>query len=111
MVYYRDQQIDDAFFALSHPVRREILDRLCKGEQSVTDVSEPFALSPAQITKHIAILERGGLLSRSKKGRTHYLQLQPAMLEEVMNWVQRYQQFWDSRLDALEKFLDKEHNK
>jgi DNA-binding transcriptional ArsR family regulator len=106
MVYYRDEQIDDAFFALSHPVRRAVLDRLSEGEGSVAEISKPFELSPAQMTKHLAILERGGLLTRNKQGRTHYLQLQPDMLEEVMSWVQRYQKFWDKRLDALEKFLD-----
>ncbi|MGH1486862.1 MAG: ArsR/SmtB family transcription factor [Cellvibrionaceae bacterium] len=106
MVYYRDEQIDDAFFALSHPVRRAVLDTLSQGEHSVADVSEPFGLSAAQMTKHLAILERGGLLKRNKQGRTHYLQLQPDMLEEVMAWVQRYQKFWDKRLNALEHFLD-----
>ncbi len=105
MVYYREQQIDDAFFALSHPIRRAVLDKLSSGECSVADVSEPFELSPAQMTKHLAILERGGLLKRNKQGRTHYLQLQPDALEEIMAWVQRYQKFWDDRLDALDKYL------
>lgn len=110
MVYYREQQIDDAFFALSHPVRRAVLDKLAQGEHSVADVAEPFDLSPAQMTKHLAVLERGGLLKRNKQGRTHYLQLQAEALEEVMQWVQRYEKFWDKRLDALEHFLDKEND-
>ncbi|MGH1541220.1 MAG: ArsR/SmtB family transcription factor [Arenicella sp.] len=106
MVYYRDEKIDDAFFALSHPVRRAVLDQLSSGKQSVAEVSKPYGLSPAQMTKHLAILERGGLLERERQGRTHYLQLQPDALQEIMEWVQRYQKFWDSRLDALERYLD-----
>lgn len=106
MVYYREKQIDDAFFALSHPVRRAVLDKLSEHDSlSVADVSKPFALSPAQMTKHLAILERGGLLKRSKHGRSHFLQLHPEVLEEIMQWVQRYQKFWDMRLDALDQYL------
>lgn len=105
MVYYRDQQIDDAFFALSHPVRRRVLDQLTAGEQSVAEISKPHDLSAAQMTKHLAILERGGLLTRNKQGRTHALSLRPAALKEVMHWVERYQKFWDKRLDALDQFL------
>lgn len=106
MVYNRSEQIDDAFFALSHPVRRAVLEQLTRGEQSVADVSKPYGLSKAQMTKHLAILERGGLLSRERQGRTHQLSLNPDALQEIMQWVQRYQQFWDTRLDALEHFLD-----
>ncbi len=105
MVYYRDQQIDDAFFALSHPVRRKMLDRLTRGCSSVAEVSEPFDLSPAQATKHIAILERGGLISRNRQGRSHQLSLKPDMLEEIGRWLERYQKFWDDRLNALDTFL------
>jgi len=106
MVYNRNEQIDDAFFALSHPIRRAILDGLSKGEQSVADAAKPLSLSPAQMTKHLAILERGGLLKRQKQGRKHNLQLKADALQEIMQWVQRYQKFWDQRLDALEHFLE-----
>ena len=106
MVYYREEQIDDAFFALSHPVRRAVLEQLSKSDSlSVTEVSKPYGLSPAQMTKHLAILERGGLLTRSKQGRNHLLKLHPEMLKEIMQWVQRYQKFWDMRLDALDQYL------
>lgn len=106
MVYQREKQIDDAFFALSHPVRRAVLEKLADGRQSVADISEPFELSPAQMTKHLAILERGGLLHRSKQGRSHQLELQPGMLEEIMHWVHRYEKFWNARLDALDEYLE-----
>ncbi len=105
MVYYREQQIDDAFFALSHPVRRALLDQLMAGEQTVADVSESHELSAAQMTKHLAILERGGLITRHKIGRSHHLKLRPAALKEIMDWAKRYEQFWHQRLDALDAFL------
>lgn len=109
MVYQREKQIDDAFFALSHPIRRAVLDQLVEGKQSVADISKPFDLSPAQMTKHLAILERGGLLRREKVGRTHQLELQPEMLQEIMQWVRRYEQFWNARLDALDRYLSESH--
>ena len=105
MVYYRKQQIDDAFFALSHPIRRALLDQLTAGEQTVAEVSEKHHLSAAQMTKHLAILERGGLIIRHKVGRSHHLKLQPVMIQEIMQWAKRYEQFWHQRLDALDAFL------
>ncbi len=105
MVYQREQQIDDAFFALSHPARRTILDQLTGGDLSVSEVSQKHQLSAAQMTKHLAILERGGLLERHRQGRTHMLKLQPEALKEIMQWVKRYERFWHARLDALDTFL------
>ncbi len=105
MVYYNDQQIDDVFIALSHPVRRAVLERLAKGDLSVSQVSAPLGESPSQMTKHLHILERSGLLKRTREGRVHRLHLEPAPLKEVMDWVSRYQKFWEQKFDALEKYL------
>ncbi len=110
MVYQREQQIDDAFFALSHPVRRTILDQLTDTDLSVSEVSQKHQLSAAQMTKHLAILERGGLLARQRQGRTHLLKLQPQALQEIMAWVKRYERFWQGRLDALDQFLQKQED-
>ncbi len=105
MNYTREQQIDDAFFALSHPVRRKIIERLSEGDMSVADVSEPLGETPSQMTKHLQILERGGMLSRTKHGRTHQLHMETESLKEIMDWVSYYQQFWETRFDALEDYL------
>lgn len=105
MVYLREHSIDDAFFALSHPVRRAVLEQLTSGEMTVAQVSEPYDLSPAQMTKHLAILERGLLIRRQRRGRAHYLQLEPDMLREIMQWVQRYRRFWNANLNSLDRFL------
>lgn len=101
----REQQIDDAFFALSHPVRRRILEQLSEGDRSVAEVSAPMQESPSQMTKHLQILERANLLSRRREGRVHRLHMEPEPLKEVMDWVSRYQRFWEQRLDALESYL------
>lgn len=103
----REQQIDDAFFALSHPVRRQVLEQLSHKDLSVAEVSSPFSESPAQMTKHLHILERSGLLTREKRGRVHHLHMQPDPLKEIMDWVTRYEAFWNKRFDALENYLTK----
>ena len=105
MTYTREQQIDDAFFALSHPVRRAVLEHLAQEDLSVSDISKPFKESPSQMTKHLHILERAGMLSRQKVGRVHKLHMEPEPLKEIMDWVARYQKFWDGRFDALEDYL------
>lgn len=105
MVYSRERTIDGAFFALSHPVRRAMLDQLSHEDQTIAEISHPHALSPAQITKHVAILERAQLVKRYRRGRAHCLTLQPDQLHEIMQWVERYQRFWSASLDALDEFL------
>lgn len=107
MVYYRERQIDDTFFALSHPVRRGMIERLVREDLSVAEVSETFKESPSQMTKHLHILERAGLLSRTKEGRVHRLHFQQEPLGEIMDWVIRHRKFWEGRFDALENYLQK----
>jgi DNA-binding transcriptional ArsR family regulator len=107
MVYYRDRQIDDVFFALSHPVRRAVLERLAKEDLSVSELSAPLGESASQMTKHLHILERSGLLKRTREGRIHKLHLEPTPLQEIWDWVSHYRQFWEGKFDALEKYLHK----
>ena len=107
MVYYREGQIDEAFFALSHPVRRGVIERLARKDMSVAQVSETFEESPSQMTKHLHILERAGFLSRKKEGRVHRLHFQHEPLDEMMNWVIQHRKFWEDRFDALEHYLHK----
>lgn len=102
----RTQPIDDAFFALSHPVRRAILERLALEDQSVADISAPFDVGPSQMTKHLHVLERAGLLSREKQGRVHRLHFEAQAMEPIMDWMTKHKQFWETRLDALGEYLD-----
>ena len=102
---FREQQIDDAFFALSHPVRRKVIEQISINDMSVAEVSAPLNETPSQMTKHIHILERAGMLSRHKEGRTHRLHMEPEPLKEIMEWVSHYQKFWNEKFDALDEYL------
>ncbi len=93
MVYKREQQLDDVFFALSHPVRRRMINQLSETDMSVASLALEHALSKAQITKHVHILERSGLLARSKVGRQHKLSLQPNGLQKVDDWIEHFRHF------------------
>lgn len=107
MVYYRESQIDDAFFALSHPVRRGVLEHLADGDASVGDVSTAFRESPSQMTKHLLILERARLIKRTKEGRIHRLHLESGPLKEASDWIMKYRRFWETQLDSLDRYLHK----
>ena len=105
MAYYREQQIDEAFFALSHPVRRGVLAQLAEKDLSVAEVSKPFSESPSVMTKHLHVLERSGLLSRRKEGRVHYLHFEPEPMREMADWIMHYKSFWSGKFDALNDYL------
>jgi len=97
--------LDLAFAALSDPTRREIVDRLTKGAVRVTDLAAPFEMSLNAVSKHVKVLERAGLVRRTRAGREHHIALDPAPRERVARWASRYQRFWNDRLDDLEAFL------
>lgn len=101
MVEYRDERLDAVFGALSHPVRRGILEHLRPGETKVTDLAAPFAMSLAAVSKHIRVLEEAGLVRRTVRGREHHLALEASPLMSAERWVETYRLFWDSRLDLL----------
>ncbi|MFZ0128618.1 MAG: metalloregulator ArsR/SmtB family transcription factor [Candidatus Dormiibacterota bacterium] len=104
MVEY-ETALDATFAALSHPVRREMLDDLREGPMRVTDLAEPFTVSLAASSKHIKVLEHAGLVSRTVSGRDHVLTLQGTPLGDAGRWIGVYRQFWDGRLDALDAQL------
>lgn len=101
-------KLDLAFAALADPTRRRILARLSRGRTRVTDLALPFEMSLNAVSKHIKVLERSGIVKRERLGREHYLQLHGAPLREVMQWVSRYERFWNEKLDALGEFLAKQ---
>jgi DNA-binding transcriptional ArsR family regulator len=91
--------------ALASDVRRAIVDRLTRGEARVTDLAAPFDISLAAVSKHVAVLERAGVIRRRVNGRTHWLTLDPQALLEAEAWIARTAAFWSGRLDALEELL------
>jgi DNA-binding transcriptional ArsR family regulator len=93
------------FAALADPTRRAILARLAAGETSVKTLAEPFHISAPAVTKHLKVLERAGLIARSRDAQRRPCHLQPAPLREVAGWVEQYRQLWEQRLDRLEAYL------
>ena len=104
--------LDSVLAAISDPTRRAILARLARGPARVTDVAEPFEMSLAAVSKHVRMLERGGLVRRARQGREHTLTLDARPLRRVARWTSRYERFWNERLDRLEAFFaQKEQDK
>ena len=97
--------LDLAFAALSDPTRREIVQRLAKGATRVTDLAQPFEMSFNAVSKHVKVLERAGLVRRTRTGREHYIALDPEPIRRIASWAARYERFWSDRLDKLEAFL------
>jgi len=93
--------------ALADPTRRAILKKLSRGEKSVTQLAAPFQLTMPAISKHLKVLERAGLIVRGRDAQRRPCRLQAAPLRDVSDWVASYRQFWDSRLDRLEAYLQK----
>ncbi len=109
MVEYRpavsDPGLDAVFAAVADPTRRAILARLRAGDAGVSEIAEPFAMSLNAVSKHLMVLERAGLVRRERVGREHRLSLEPAPLAGARDWLDHYRQFWEGRLDALERHL------
>jgi DNA-binding transcriptional ArsR family regulator len=99
-------RLDATFAALADPTRRAILARLATGEASVTDLAQPFAMSQPAISKHLKVLERAGLISRSRDAQRRPCRLQPERLKTIAEWVGSYRQFWEASFDRLDDYLE-----
>jgi DNA-binding transcriptional ArsR family regulator len=86
-----------------------MLRELAKGERTVGQLAEPFAMSLAAASKHIQALEKAGLIRREIRGRTHVCRLAPGPLASAHEWLSFYERFWTGRLDELERLLRMEH--
>jgi len=111
MVKYSGSQLDAVFHALADTTRREILAKLASGDAVVTELAKPFNISLPAISKHLNVLEHAGLIQRHKSGRIRRCQLTPAPLATAAEWIQHYQQFWNTQIDSLEKYLSKNKSK
>lgn len=98
-------EVDDVFHALSHPTRRDMLARLRRSDLTVGQLAEPLTVSLAAASKHVAVLERAGLVQRTVQGRTHVCRLMPGPLASAAAWLDTYETYWNERLDALEQVL------
>ncbi|MGZ3673637.1 MAG: ArsR/SmtB family transcription factor [Ktedonobacterales bacterium] len=97
----------DVFTAIAHPVRRQILDRLAQGEESVTHLAEPFDMSRPAVSQHLRVLRDAGLVAEERHGRERLYRLQPERLYEVRAWMRTYDRFWQTHLASLGAYLDR----
>ncbi len=93
------------FSALADPTRRAILARLVSGEVSVTELAEPFAMSLPAVSKHLKVLERAGLITRSREAQWRPCRLKAGPLKDAADWLEHYRQFWEQSFDRLDDYL------
>src|SRR6516165_6271304 len=101
------RRLDATFAALADPTRRAILARLATGEASVTDLARPFAMSQPAISKHLKVLERAGLISRSRDAQRRPCRIEGKPLAAASEWLERYRQVWEGNFQRLDALLDK----
>ena len=92
--------LDATFFALADPTRRAILARLASGEASVAELAEPFDMTQPAVSKHLRVLERAGLIVRGRDAQRRPSRLEAKPLEEAVEWLENYREFWERRFDA-----------
>ena len=100
------EQLDATFIALADPTRRAILARLIDGEASVNELAEPFSISQPAVSKHLKILERAGLVSRSADGTRRPVKIEAAPMKQAVDWLEKYRQFWEQSYKRLDALLD-----
>jgi len=99
------EQLSETFYALTDPTRRSMLERLSARELSAGELARPYRVSLPAISKHLRVLERAGLVHRHIEGRVHRFRVDPRNTRKAMEWLKKYQRFWESQFDALEKYM------
>ena len=100
-----NDQLSDTFAALADPTRRAILARLALGETSVTELATPFEMSMPAVSKHLKVLERAGLIARSREAQSRPCRLEAGPLKEAASWIEEYRRFWEESFDRLDAYL------
>jgi DNA-binding transcriptional ArsR family regulator len=100
--------VNDSFKAISHPIRREIVERLAAGPATVGVATGGLGVSKPAITKHLKVLEETGVIRREVVGRTHRLSLEPKVLGEAADWMDRQRALWGRMFDVVEEYLKEE---
>ena len=108
MVIQNSPPLDRVFHALADGTRRQIVERLARGERTVMDLAGDFTISQPAVTKHLNVLAQAGIITRRREGRLRYCRLRPASLQGSLAWLARYRRLWNDRLDALEGLLAEE---
>jgi DNA-binding transcriptional ArsR family regulator len=100
--------VNDAFKALSHPIRRDIVARLAEGSATVAEATREIPVSKPAISKHLKVLEEAGVVTRVIDGRRHRLSLEPHALDEAAEWMDVQRARWNALLDTVDEFLKDE---
>jgi len=100
-------QLSLTFAALANPTRRAILDRLAEGEATVAELAKPFSVSPPAISRHLKVLERAGLISRTRVAQSRPTSFRPEPLDQADAWMQACRVSWEGRLDRLGEHLER----
>jgi len=102
---------DETFRAVAHPIRRAILEVLSDGELSAGEIGARFDASQPALSQHLGVLRDAGLVRARRDGRQQVYRLEAAPLRQVFDWAAHYQRFWEAKLDALGRVLDREARK
>jgi DNA-binding transcriptional ArsR family regulator len=97
--------LSSTFAALADPTRRAILARLALGETTVTELSQPFAMSLPAVSKHLKVLERAGLIARGRDAQWRPCRLEAGPLKDIDGWLETYRRFWEDSFSRLEEYL------
>ena len=100
-----DDRLDRAFMALADPVRRRIVARLSRGPATVNELAEPFQITKQAVSKHIQVLEHAGLVSRTRDAQRRPVHLEPAQLEALTAWIDRYRLIHEQQFRSLDALL------
>lgn len=100
------ERLDATFAALADPTRRAILARLASGEATVSELTAPFEMSQPAISKHLKVLERAGLISRSRDAQRRPRRIEAKALAEASGWLENYRQFWENQFQRLDALLE-----
>ncbi len=100
----------DAYTALADPTRRTIIEMLASAERNAGEVAAAFPITRPAISRHLRVLREAGLVRVSERGQQRIYQLEPAALNEVRLWIERYSRFWEERLDRLAEVAEKRTN-
>src|SRR5580704_6075243 len=105
MVQRQEARLDSSFAALSDATRRGVLQRLGRGDASISDLAAKFDMTLTGMKKHVTLLETAGLVTTEKVGRVRTCRLGPRRLEDETAWITKYRQMLEARLDSLGEFL------
>lgn len=106
MMVMKDDQLDAVFGALADPTRRSILARLTQGEATVAELVAPFDMSQPAISRHLKVLERAGLITRTRRATARLSRLRAKPLQEADEWLTAYREFWEENYERLDEVLE-----